>query len=147
MTYIPPTRTSLRTIYNPVDLFLKIFFLQAKKLTFLLGREIWKKCYVLGRNLLLGNSQFRVSEGIQKGCPYVATSSQSLCRKNCSNAPSPEQVISIKPLNKRMDFTSNPRPLPALPALRGLYSYIITPQSTAVYSRDSENNKVSSGIA
>ena len=137
MTYIPPTRTSLRTIYNPVDLFLKIFFLQAKKLTFLLGREIWKKCYVLGRNLLLGNSQFRVSEEIQKGCRYVATPSQSLCRKNCSNAPSPEQVFSLKPLTKRMDFTSNPRPLPALPA----------PQSTAVYSWDSENNKVPSGIA
>ena len=40
---------------------------------FLPGREIWKQCHVLERNVLLGNSQFRVSEGIQKGCRYVAT--------------------------------------------------------------------------
>ena len=32
-----------------------------------------------------------------------------------SNAPSPEQVYSIKPPIQGMDFTSNPRLLPALP--------------------------------
>ena len=124
---------------HPMDLFLQIYFLRAN---FCSGRETWKKCYVLGRNLLLGNSQFRVSEEIQKGCRYVATPSQSYCRKNCSNAPSPEQVFELKPLTKRMDFTSNPRLLPALPQ-----GFIKVHNHTAVYSWDSENNKVSSGIA
>ena len=123
---------------HPMDLFLQIYFLRAN---FCSGRETWKKCYVLGRNLLLGNSQFRVSEEIQKGCRYVATPSQSYCRKNCSNAPSPEQVFELKPLTKRMDFTSNPRLLPALPASRWFqYSYYSILE--LFYSWDSENNKV-----
>ena len=125
---------------HPMDLFLQIYFLRAN---FCSGRETWKKCYVLGRNLLLGNSQFRVSEEIQKGCRYVATPSQSYCRKNCSNAPSPEQVFELKPLTKRMDFTSNPRLLPALPASRWFqYSYYSILE--LFYSWDSQNNKVSS---
>ena len=73
--------------------------------------------------------KFRVSEEIQKGCRYVATPSQSYCRKNCSNAPSPEQVFELKPLTKRMDFTSNPRLLPALPQ-----GFIKVHNHTAVYS-------------
>ena len=139
MTYIPSTRTSLRTTGAPNGSIPQNIFSSGK---FLLDREIWKKCYVLGRNLLLGNSQLRVSEEIQKGCRYVATPSQSYCRKNCSNAPSPEQVFELKPLTKRMDFTSNPRLLPALPQ-----GFIKVHNHTAVYSWDSENNKVSSGIA
>ena len=74
MTYIHSTRTSPRTTGAPNGSIPQNIFSSGK---FLLDREIWKKCYVLGRNLLLGNSQLRVSEEIQKGCRYVATPSQS----------------------------------------------------------------------
>ena len=42
-----------------MDLFLKISFLSVK---FFPGWEIWKKLYVLGRKVLLGNRPFRLSE-------------------------------------------------------------------------------------
>ena len=61
MTYIPSTvilvlgHLLFSTNYlqgHPIELFLKISFF---------FRELWKKCPVLGRNLLLGNSQFSMS--------------------------------------------------------------------------------------
>ena len=42
-----------------MDLFLKISFLSVK---FFPGWEIWKKLYVLGRKVLLGNRPFWLSE-------------------------------------------------------------------------------------
>ena len=82
-----------------------------------LGREIWKNCYVLERNVLLGNSQFRVSEGIQKGCLYVATPSQSLCRKKLIKCPVPWASILDETSHQENGFqvesapiTSTPRP-------------------------------------
>ena len=130
MTYIPTTQafySYFSTNYRGTQWICSskyIFFGQIFARAGRLGKNA-----VLGRNLLLGNSQFRVSEEIQKGCRYVATPSQSYCRKNCSNALSPEQVFELKPLTKRMDFTSNPRLLPALPQ-----GFIKVHNHTAVYS-------------
>ena len=99
MIYIPSLPVSLfwftfsRTIYRGTQWICSSKYLSSGK--FLLGREIWKKCYVLGRNVnvLLGNSQFRVSEGIQKGCRYVATPSQSLCQKKLIKCPVPRASV------------------------------------------------------
>ena len=109
-----------------MDLFLKISFFRQ---IFAGPGDLEKMlCPWKERERVAGNSQFRVSEGIQKGCRYVATPCQSLCRKKLIKGPVPRAVFSVKPLTKRMDFRLNLHLLPALSALRGLYRYIITPQ-------------------
>ena len=68
---------------------------------FLPGREIWKQCHVLERNVLLGNSQFRVSEGIQKGCRYVATPLSVLLPKKTAQLSRPPSKCSRWNLSPR----------------------------------------------
>ena len=101
---------------HPMDLFLQIYFLRAN---FCSGRETWKKCYVLGRNLLLGNSQFRVSEEIQKGCRYVATPCQSLCRKKLIKGPVPRASVRVETSHQENGFHVESAPIASTPA--GVY--------------------------
>ena len=89
---------SLRTIYRGTQWIFSYVFSSSK---FLPGREIWKQCHVLERNVLLGNSQFRVSEGIQKGCRYVATPLSVLLPKKTAQLSRPPSKCSRWNLSPR----------------------------------------------
>ena len=117
-------------------IFLKISFFQAN---FCWAGSFGKNALSLARTCCWEIVNSGWLRGFRKDVTMQPHPVSLSAEKNWSNAPSPEQVFSMKPLTKRMDFTSNPRLLPALPQ-----GFIKVHNHTAVYSWDSENNKVSS---
>ena len=65
--------------------------------------------------MLPGNSQFRVSEGIQKGCLYVATPSQSLCRKKLIKCPVPWASVLDETSHQENGFQVESAPIASTP--------------------------------